>query len=135
MKALIPHKDTLFFLADMQKHLISFLQGKVFLYPLFPLFAFSEKEIPLGMTSCTIEVPVRQKEFLFFPVKVEYESSVLNLQIKFARTADNDPVPDFSLSEEIKNAFPKRERIFRIADIVYENNTWQVFNDKWCKVK
>lgn len=134
MNAIIPHKDTLFFLAGIQRNIISILNREANVFPLYPLFAMTDQDIPGGMTGCTIGLPETEWNKAYFPVEIEYADHCLKLSIFFARTVDGKEMPEFDLPQEIKNAFPKKERIFRTANAIFENNTWQIYDDRWIKI-
>lgn len=135
MNAIIPHKDTLFFLANLQRKILELTKNKSELLPLYPLFAFLNHEPDGTITEFTIELPATSGNFICLPVIIATEKEKITAEIKIARTmlSKNPELPE--LPEEIKNAFPKRERIFRTASVVIENNGWQVFDDKWHKLK
>lgn len=137
MNAIIPHKDTLFFLADIQRKIISTGAKNSFLYPHYPLFAFfadGTENIRLeNIRSMTISCPCAKGNFLVFPIHIELEDGSVETEIKFARTKNGEPEPAVEIPPEIKNAFPKRERTFRSATVIMENNGWQVFDDRWHK--
>lgn len=135
MNAIVPHKDTLFFLAGMQRKIISILGKESQVYPQYPLFAFTEEAIPTGIISLIIECPTAENDFAVFPLKVESREGSLNLSIPFAKTSDGSDFAELDLSEEIKNAFPRKERIFRTATALMAENSWQLFDDKWNKIK
>ncbi|MDO4506119.1 MAG: hypothetical protein Q4B64_04155 [Spirochaetales bacterium] len=135
MKAIVPHKDTLFFLAGVQRKLISMLAKEKNVYPQYPLYAFTEDEIPSGVMSLTIGCPGTENELAVFPLLIEGEGFIINLKIPFARTADRTDMPELKMSEEIKNAFPRKERIFRTATVIRTENSWQLFDDRWNKIK
>ena len=135
MKAIVAHQDTLFFLAGIQKKIISLLEKETLVYPQYPLYAFTEETIPRKIISCTIGFPKAERELAVFPLILEGNGTKLNLAIPFARTAGKTDMPTFMLPEEIKNAFPKKERIFRTATAIIKENSWQLFDDKWIKIK
>ena len=58
----------------------------------------------------------------------------MELEIQFARAADKESEINLKIPEGIKNAFPRRERTFRTATVIFENNGWQVYDDKWFKI-
>lgn len=137
MNAIIPHKDTLFFLTDIQRKLISLNGATVLLYPVYPLFAFKEgkDEFTAGIpTDMKIECPRVKNSILVFPVKIESREGSMELEIQFAGALGKEPEINLKIPEEIKNAFPRRERTFRTATVNFENNGWQVYDDKWFKI-
>ena len=102
MKAIVAHKDTLFFLAGIQKKIISLLEKETLVYPQYPLYAFTEETIPRKIISCTIGFPKAERELAVFPLILEGNGTKLNLAIPFARTAGKTDMPTFMLPEEIK---------------------------------
>lgn len=137
MNAIIPHKDTLFFLTDIQRKIISSNGAEVLLFPIYPLFAFKEgtDEFQSGIpTDMKIECPRVKDRTLVFPVRIEGREGSMELEIQFARAADKESEINLKIPEEIKNAFPRRERTFRTATVIFENNGWQVYDDKWFKI-
>lgn len=135
MNALIPHKDTLLFLYKVQKEIIQQIEKEKLIYPQFPLYCLQENEIPNEIISFTIFKPKTKKEFAIFPIEIECKKNKLNFFIVFAKTSDNSPMPELTISKEFEDAFPKKEHIFRIANIIHHENSWQIFDDKWVKIK
>lgn len=154
MNMLIPGKDTILLLARFQKKIIRELNlyldsgnamadKNCFAIPQYPLFAPLPEDC--GETGCniaevTIMGPAVQQDILFFPVECQIEGLV-KTEIPFARISCPDIIQDDldmekifrdgSLGEEIKKAFPKRERSFKTASVIFENNGWNVFEEKW----
>lgn len=140
MNALIPNKDTVHLLSELQKKIINGFNTQTtseesFLFPQYPLAAFFDEinDSSFKAESCTIFFPETENEFLYFPVEVCCPDSTMNLKIIFARTAERKPAEILSIDEEIKKAFPIRERSFKTAAVILENNSWQIFDEKWHK--
>lgn len=132
MNTLIPNKDTMHFLANIQKEIVRLASETKKHYPLYPLFAFDFQAEQIE--GCRILPPAAEENFLFFPVEITAGTERKLYKIIFARTADNSRSILPGLKDEIKNAFPRKERTFRTATVIQENNGWQIYNDKWTKL-
>ena len=97
MTAYIPHKDTLFLLAQMQKNIIrahNDKQPEDFLFPQYPLFAFhddaeiakcTKDEKGKGLESAGILSPKADGCEMYFPLVLKYADGTQdNLRIIFA---------------------------------------------------
>ena len=148
MVAFIPHKDTLFLLASIQRDFIAkctALYGT--LYPQYPLWAFFDKENEMvllknsaNIMKCEIESPRVEKNNFFFPVTFtfsnENDSDLHTLQVRiiFAKT-DYEIHKDFDFSSmKDSNVLPLSQRVFRIGTVILENNGWSLFDDHWIKL-
>lgn len=132
MNTLIPNKDTLNFLANIQREIVRLASEKEIYYPLYPLFAFDFQAEQIE--GCRILPPAAEENFLIFPVEITAGTETKLYKIFFARTADNTKSSMPVLGDEIKNAFPRKERIFRTATVIQENNGWKIHDDRWIKI-
>ncbi len=154
MNMLIPGKDTLLLLTRFQKKIIMELNihlraggamtgHNCLAIPQYPLFApLPENCVESGcpLSQVTILEPAVQKDLLFFPVECQAKGLV-KTEIPFAKISCPGAVLDFaglesflrnaSLDEEIKKAFPKRERSIKTASVIFENNGWKIYDEKW----
>jgi len=157
MFALIPHKDTLFLLAQLQKKIISSYNMKYTsvnnndessVFPNYPLWCFFSKTFQpdffKDLSSCKIEAPVHNNKELYFPLVFCFKDDTKKLEGKiiFATfNAKKNPVHTSKISlckQDIQlysEKFPINTRIFRFAEVVTENNGYKVFNDRWIKIK
>lgn len=158
MQALIPQKDTLFLLSQLQKGFLS-KNNSLFLshnkqnsfFPQYPLWCFFDSSITRQffekheVLSCSIEFPECYDEDLFFPLTLtccENSASdkriVLNGRIVFAKRelTDEEKIPsvDFSYFEK-ESVFPLKQRIFRIAEVDFSSNSWKIESECWEKCK
>lgn len=148
MVAFIPHKDTLFLLASMQRDFIAKCTATYgTLYPQYPLWAFFDKadEMMLLKNSayimkCEITSPSVEKKSFFFPITFTFSNEgnavpqKLQARILFAKTDDDiHKALDFSSIKE-PNIFPLSQRVFRIGTVILENNGWSLFDDHWVKL-
>lgn len=136
MEALIPNKDSLFELIQLQKKILQRIQKKnpeAVISPLFPLYAFSEK-IERDILSVKIEkIDFCTKDNVFsFSTKIEHEDCSQILKIDFGKTVSGK-INESSISEI--DFFEMNLKIFRLATVIFENNTWQVLDEKWIKLK
>ena len=130
MFAFVPGKDVLLFLAKIQKKIISVFNSnrpaKFFAAPVFPLWAFFDFAFPEKIISCEFLEPVFKDEKFIFPVKIislkDEKEKLINLEIVFGKILD-----------EIKNCFPYKIRVFKIGNVLVQDNNWQLFDEKWCK--
>lgn len=135
MKALIPNKDSLFELIQIQKKILQQLQNNcpdAVISPVYPLYAFSEK-IEHEIKSVKIEKIVygRECNTFSFAVKIQYEEKIQNLKIDFGKTVTGKINEKSILDID----FPEMNlKIFRLATVIFENNSWQVFDEKWIKL-
>ena len=153
MHALVPHKDTLFLLSQVQRSFISQYNtmltqntSEPFAYPQFPLWCLYDDSLSSfehDIASCTIESPAYENNEFYFPVHIfcnapsnEQSTSLqkITLRIVFAKTdAAIKKAPDFSLVEK-SDAFPLRQRVFRVGTATVENNGWSLSDDRWVKL-
>ena len=141
--ALVPHKDTLFLLASIQRKFISHAaQSNFILFPQYPLWAFfDEHQIECkNISSCTIEKPARDGSYFYFPV------SIISSNQKGEQHSDTMRIVFASCSDEIKNAsevpfmvesnaFPLTQRVFRIGSTTRQDNGWALTDDQWIKLQ
>lgn len=136
--ALIPHKDTLLILSQLQKQIIATANnGSSLFVPLFPLWAFITNDHPsfTNCSSCTINPPQADDHDLFFPVTLSHDGNTMVLRINFATTDDViKKTPDFSAIEK-SGAVPLTMRIFRLAAVTISNNGWTISKERWVKTK
>lgn len=138
MTAYILHKDTALILANFQKQFISeYNKQKMpseYMLPKYPLFAFLEEKDSINnkIKNCTILFPQAESKEVFFPFMIEYQDGTKEaLKIIFATSKE-----EIKKTPDIKSdVFPMPIHIFRKADAILENNSWQIFNDKWYKIK
>ena len=125
MKALIPNKDTLFFLSKLQKEILK----KTRCNPIYPLYCF-QNEIPETISSFTILSPAAEDNQLYFPIEI----NSIQFKIPFG------VIKDFSrnvkdILNEYADQFPRRERVFKISDASITSDAWEINNEKWVKIK
>ncbi len=139
MNALIPNKDTLLVLAETQKKILesynsSFAPDNI-ISPIYPLWAFSKESFEKEIVSCTIEEAKNKENEYFFPVEITFiDGKKKDLRIVFAKIITENKKSGFDFSEkEIKHRFPIKERVFRTGEVVIDNNSWELFDDKWHK--
>ncbi len=143
MFAFVPGKDALLFLAKIQKKIISVFNSncsaEFFAAPVFPLWAFFDFPLPEKIISCEFLEPVFKDEKFIFPVKIislkdEIENEI-NLEIVFGKILGKRKGSlEFHLdSDEIKNCFPYKIRVFKTGNVLVQNNSWQLFDEKWIK--
>ncbi len=146
MNAFIPGKDTELFLKNFQTDFIKFFSEskKIMMYPEFPLFALMEDDCKIDFSlleECFIQTPEFEKGNFYFPVQLKSKNFSLTLKIIFATTKDKDFflttdfLQDFfSASKSYEKTFPKKEKSFRAGQIIFSQNSWQIFDDKWYKI-
>ena len=143
MFAFVPGKDALLFLAKIQKKIISAFNSncsaEFFAVPVFPLWAFFDFPFPEKIISCEFLEPFFKDEKFIFPVKIiflkdEIENTI-NLEVVFGKIlGEIKSNLEFHLdSDEIKNCFPYKIRIFKTGNVLVQNNSWQLFDEKWIK--
>ena len=122
MFAFVPGKDVLLFLAKIQKKIISVFNSnrpaKIFAAPVFPLWAFFDFAFPVKIISLKDE-----------------KEKLINLEIVFGKIlGEIKSSLEFHIdSDEIKNCFPYKIRVFKIGNVLVQDNNWQLFDEKWCK--
>ncbi len=144
-KAIIPHKDTAFFLAKTAKMCIS-LYNAPFLsddvrkkaFPVFPQWIFLD-EIPENITCIELNLPLKCKTELYFPVKLFLEQNSLNImeeKIKFAQILEDSENSEekLKLPTLVQEKFPMQLKIFRTGKVLLTENSWQFFEEKWHKL-
>lgn len=137
MEALISNKDSLFELLQIQKKILQQLQNKnpdAIISPLFPLYAFSEKKIERNILNVIIEKIDFNSEnkHLSFSLKVEYKDKTEKLKIDFGKIVSGN-INESSVNDIHFSAI--NLKILRLATVTFENNSWQVFDEKWIKLK
>ena len=140
MYALIPHKDTQFFLYNVQKEVIVSYNKECnskaeFLIPRFPLWAFMD-ELPVSaISSCIVNGISCTDTELFFGIEIIVGSKASSLKIIVAtgENIDKERIKEIDFKE--KDSFPLRQRVFRIGESVIEGNNYSLFHDKWVKIK
>ena len=143
MFAFVPGKDALLSLAKIQKKIISAFNSncseEFFAVPVFPLWAFFDFSLPEKIISCEFLEPVFKDEKFIFPVKIiflkdEIENTI-NLEAVFGKILGKIKSSfKFHLdSDEIKNCFPYKIRVFKTGNVLIQNNSWQLFDEKWIK--
>ncbi len=143
MFAFVPGKDALLFLAKIQKKIISAFNSncsaEFFTSPVFPLWAFFDFALPEKIISCEFLEPVFRDEKFIFPVKIIFlkdgTENTINLEVAFGKILGKIK-SSFKLhldSDEIKNCFPYKIRVFKTGNVLIQNNSWQLFDEKWIK--
>ena len=143
MFAFVPGKDALLFLAKIQKKIISAFNfncsAEFFAAPVFPLWAFFDFALPEKIISCEFLEPVFKDEKFIFPVKIIFSKdgteNEINLEVVFGKILGKIKSSlEFHLdSDEIKNCFPYKIRVFKTGNVLVQNNSWQLFDEKWIK--
>lgn len=143
MFAFVPGKDALLFLAKIQKKIISNFNSNCsadfFAVPVFPLWAFFGFALPEKIISCEFLEPVFKDEKFIFPVKIVFlkdgTENEINLEVVFGKILGKIKNSlEFHLnSNEIKNCFPYKIRVFKTGNVLIQNNSWQLFDEKWSK--
>lgn len=143
MFAFVSGKDALLFLAKIQKKIISIFNSncsaEFFAVPVFPLWAFFDFALPEKIISCEFLEPVFKDEKFIFPVKIislkDEKENLINLEIIFGKILGKRKSSlEFHLdSDEIKNCFPYKIRVFKTGNVLVQNNSWQLFDEKWSK--
>lgn len=136
MEALIPNKDSLFDLLQIQKKILQQLQNKnpaAIISPVYPLYAFAEK-IERDILKVIIEKIDFNSEskHLSFSLKVEYKDKIEKLKIDFGKIVSGN-INEFSVNDIQFSVI--NLKILRLATVTFENNSWQVFDEKWIKLK
>ena len=143
MFAFVPGKDALLFLAKIQKKIISAFNSncsaEFFAVPVFPLWAFFDFALPEKIISCEFLEPILKDEKFIFPVKIIFlkdgTENEINLKVVFVKIlGERKSSLEFHLdSDEIKNCFPYKIRVFKTGNVLVQNNSWQLFDEKWGK--
>lgn len=143
MFAFVPGKDALLFLAKIQKKIISNFNSncsaEFFAVPVFPLWAFFDFALPEKIISCEFLEPILKDEKFIFPVKIIFlkdgTENEINLKVVFGKIlGERKSSLEFHLdSDEIKNCFPYKIRVFKTGNVLVQNNSWQLFDEKWVK--
>lgn len=143
MFAFVPGKDALLFLAKIQKKIISNFNSncsaEFFAVPVFPLWAFFDFALPEKIISCEFLEPILKDEKFIFPVKIIFlkdgTENEINLKVVFGKIlGERKSSLEFHLdSDEIKNCFPYKIRVFKTGNVLVQNNSWQLFDEKWGK--
>ncbi|MBO5606744.1 MAG: hypothetical protein J5930_06385 [Treponema sp.] len=138
MIAVIPHKDMLNTLNKISKSFIneankSFSEVSGMIFPIFPLWAFT-KDFQNDAKEFSIESPGFENREIFFPLKIAHSDFTETLRIVFAR-ASKDLTKDFSLPLFSSEIFPLRARVFRTGTVEFSNNSWNLFDEKWHRIK
>ncbi len=141
MTVYIPHKDTLFLLARLQRSFIaSYNQGlcrEDYLFPQYPLYAFADDGQPsVPAIACEILAPVAEKTQCFFPFELETaDGTVEHFKIVFAtgKSAIDGLKASDTFERLPEKLFPLHPRSWQRGRAVIENNSWQIFDTAWCK--
>lgn len=143
MFAFVPGKDALLFLAKIQKKIISNFNSncsaEFFAVPVFPLWAFFDFALHEKITSCEFLEPILKDGKFIFPVKIIFlkdeTKNEINLEVVFGKIlGERKSSLEFHLdSDEIKNCFPYKIRVFKTGNVLVQNNSWQLFDEKWIK--
>lgn len=143
MTAYLPHKDTAIVLADIQKQYIyAYNKDRPLsehLFPRYPLFAFAQKEKKETICSCIIKKPAAEGSEVFFPFILTYSDGTEEcLRIIFASLGmegssnlSKESAPDSTF----KTTFPIRVSTVRQAEVEMTKNRWEVFSDRWYKIR
>lgn len=157
MYAVIPHRDTCSLLARVQKEVLEDFNciraqrcesgeapsaGLPLACPLWPLWAFTEERLERSLIEGLEILPPRlEKGRAFFPVQLALKGAArpsLPLKIEFGTIlncgkADTMSAPPGTW-DELARAFPRKERVFKIARAVLKNNSWEAFDEKWVRL-
>ncbi|MBQ0039849.1 MAG: hypothetical protein KBS64_05440 [Treponema sp.] len=135
MKAFIPNKDTLFFLADIQKKILGDNSSLASLYPAYPCYAFFEDLPQAELLSAALALPCTSGDEIIIPLELTFKDNhIEHLKITIGKITGPKELKELCISEEIKKAFPRKERIFRMATVIQENNGWKIHDDRWIKI-
>ena len=65
----------------------------------------------------------------------EMSENEINLKVVFGKIlGERKSSLEFHLdSDEIKNCFPYKIRVFKTGNVLVQNNSWQLFDEKWVK--
>ena len=137
----MPHKDTLFLLAKLQRQLVAQynegLAPQDYLYPSYPLYAFTEDEgAAVPVTECTVSAPAAEGFQWFFPFMLQAaDGSAMDFKIIFATGRhDVDSQRALRAVQEIAaGTFPLHPRVWQRGRAVIEHSGWQIFDAAWCK--
>lgn len=143
MFAVVPGKDALLFLAKVQKKCISSFNsvcfGRIIACPVFPLWAFFDFQLPEKILSCEFCEPVLEGEKFIFPMRLisveEENKRAINLEVAFGKIlGDKKSSFQFHFTfDKIENCFPYKIRVFKTGNVLLQNNSWQLFDEKWIK--
>lgn len=141
MNVLIPNKDTLVFLANVQRKILEsynsrFAPGSLAV-PQFPLWAFFDFPSPKKCASCSLLFPCLDADEFFFPAELSFFSGgrivTACLKIVFAAVRNSPAAAGCFSDESVQELFPRNERVFRTGEASVENNGWQLFSSVWHK--
>ena len=113
--------------------------AEFFAVPVFPLWAFFDFALPEKIISCEFLEPILKDEKFIFPVKIIFlkdgTENEINLKVVFVKIlGERKSSLEFHLdSDEIKNCFPYKIRVFKTGNVLVQNNSWQLFDEKWGK--
>ena len=140
--AIIPHKDTFFFLGKVQKEILekynSSHEKNEWLIPQYPLWFtgcdfIAEETSP---ESFVIQKPLMQEGEIFFPVEINFSGKTFKGKIILAKKIYEDfsfKDDEIVLSEENEKKFPLSQKSFRFCNVSFESNGWKVIDEKWFK--
>ncbi len=133
MFAFIPNKDSELFLAKLQDSILKDYMisnpGKIAI-PSYPLYAISENEFGC-IKSVIIQDAFLSDGKFAFSVQICTDENCFETQIVFGILRQKD-----SISKKIEcDGLPKKERVFKTADIEFHDGFWETSFEKWHKTK
>ena len=136
MKAFTANKDILFTLHKLQNEILQYCnKDEILALPAFPLWAFCDDSFFEGtISACVIEKALhdRQKGKLYFPVIFTKEDGCQKtLRIEFANIQKE--VSNLTLPQ--RQELPLKVNSFRTGTVSVNKCTWQLFDEKWFKIK
>lgn len=137
MLALIPNKDTLSFLSSAARKILFAFNSRhnLSVIPLFPLWASLDKA-PVNPGIMTVFNYRISDGRLFFPVEVIDGKERVEAKIEFGKIWNqNLNEVSYIEIEEIKDLFPAFIRMFKTGNAVFEDGSWEVYDEKWFKCR
>ncbi len=134
---LIPHPDVVLKLIEISKKIITQTNsqnGKTILAPNFPLWSFSD-DFSKKISDVKIHFPKTVGDDFFYPLIYLLEDMPMESKIVFAKKiVPEDFALDFSRMQLDMN-FPMELKIFKTGKVFIQNNGYEVFDEKWTKLK
>ena len=116
-------------------------EGLSFLVPQFPLYAFADKLPASDFVSCRIDMPQGDGRSFFFPVSLYPMEGwqEISLKIVFAKMQEQTEIhsvlENYPKDFENMEKFPIYPRVFRTARIEFSGNSWEIWDERWIKLK
>lgn len=111
-------------------------------FPKFPLWAFLQdsEEEKLEVKEITIQKPEFNSQNFFFPLEIQTGKKYIKVKIIFAERSQENSAEGLSFIKALQAAeeadiFPLKQKALQTAEVLLENNGWQVFDEKWIKIK